>query len=94
MRDYTDKLTVQTAVQKQRRIKMYFVGIDISKFKHDCFIVDNNGKVIVSSCFLRRFLMVLRVKYESGLNLPVITLTISDCSLRDTISLLWNLTHS
>ena len=28
---------------------MYFVGIDISKFKHDCFIVDNNGKVIVSS---------------------------------------------
>ena len=49
MRDYTDKLTVQTAVQKQRRIKMYFVGIDISKFKHDCFIVDNNGKVIVSS---------------------------------------------
>ena len=28
---------------------MYFVGIDISKFKHDCFIVDNNGEVIVSS---------------------------------------------
>ena len=24
----------------------YFVGIDIAKFKHDCFIVNENGEVI------------------------------------------------
>ena len=23
---------------------MYFVGIDISKYKHDCFIVSSNGE--------------------------------------------------
>ena len=28
---------------------MYFVGIDISKFKHDCAIIDELGDVITSS---------------------------------------------
>lgn len=28
---------------------MYFVGIDISKFKHDCAIVDEFGDVITPS---------------------------------------------
>ena len=28
---------------------MYCVGIDISKFKHDCAIVDNNGDVVTPS---------------------------------------------
>jgi transposase len=28
---------------------MYFVGIDISKFKHDCAIVNELGEVITSS---------------------------------------------
>ena len=28
---------------------MYFVGIDISKFKHDCAIIDELGVVITSS---------------------------------------------
>ncbi len=27
----------------------YFVGIDIAKFKHDCFIMDDNGEVIRNS---------------------------------------------
>ena len=27
----------------------YFVGIDIAKFKHDCFIADSNGCVIRDS---------------------------------------------
>ena len=27
----------------------YFVGIDIAKFKHDCFIQDHNGVVISRS---------------------------------------------
>ena len=27
----------------------YFIGIDISKFKHDCFIMDENGEVIKDS---------------------------------------------
>ena len=27
---------------------MYFVGIDISKFKHDCAIIDELGDVVTS----------------------------------------------
>ena len=27
----------------------YFIGIDIAKFKHDCFIMDHNGEVIRNS---------------------------------------------
>lgn len=28
---------------------MFFVGIDVSKFKHDCIIVDDSGKVVTDS---------------------------------------------
>lgn len=28
---------------------MYFVGIDISKFKHDCAVIDDIGDVVTSS---------------------------------------------
>jgi len=28
---------------------MYFVGIDISKFKHDCAIIDDIGDVVTPS---------------------------------------------
>lgn len=28
---------------------MYFVGIDISKYKHDCFIIDNIGQAVCDS---------------------------------------------
>ena len=27
---------------------MYYVGIDISKYKHDCFILDQSGETIVN----------------------------------------------
>ena len=27
---------------------MYFVGIDISKYKHDCFFLNDSGEVIVN----------------------------------------------
>ncbi len=27
----------------------YFIGIDIAKFKHDCFIMDQDGTVIRNS---------------------------------------------
>lgn len=27
----------------------YFIGLDIAKFKHECFIMDENGEVIISS---------------------------------------------
>ena len=27
----------------------FFVGIDVAKFKHDCFIADDNGRVIKDS---------------------------------------------
>ena len=30
-------------------MKTYFIGIDIAKFKHDCFIMDDNGEVIKDS---------------------------------------------
>src|SRR5574344_1967861 len=43
-----DKPSVETAVLKTDRggNQLYFVGIDISKFKHDCAIVDELGDVI------------------------------------------------
>ncbi len=28
---------------------MYFIGIDISKFKHDCAVTDDSGEVVTSS---------------------------------------------
>ena len=28
---------------------MYFIGIDISKYKHDCFIMNENNQVIRGS---------------------------------------------
>ena len=27
----------------------YFIGIDLAKYKHDCFIMDENGEVIRDS---------------------------------------------
>lgn len=46
-----DKPSVETAVLKTDRggKRLYFVGIDISKFKHDCAIVDELGDVITPS---------------------------------------------
>ena len=28
---------------------MYFIGIDISKFKHDCAVIDDSGEIITPS---------------------------------------------
>ncbi len=28
---------------------MYFIGIDISKFKHDCAVIDEEGEIITPS---------------------------------------------
>ena len=28
---------------------MYLIGIDIAKYKHDCFIMNEHGEVIVNS---------------------------------------------
>lgn len=46
-----DKPSVETAVLKTNRggNQLYFVGIDISKFKHDCAIIDELGDVITPS---------------------------------------------
>ena len=46
-----DKPSVETAVLKyrKRRKPTYFVGIDVSKFKHDCAIIDELGNVITPS---------------------------------------------
>ena len=38
----------------------YFVGIDIAKYKHDCFICDHNGEVIRRSfTFSNNFNLIL-----------------------------------
>ena len=46
-----DKPSVETAVLKTDRggNQLYFVGIDISKFKHDCAIIDEIGDVVTPS---------------------------------------------
>ena len=28
---------------------MYYIGIDISKFKHDCAVIDDAGDVVIPS---------------------------------------------
>ena len=28
---------------------MIYVGIDISKYKHDCFMINSNGEIIVEN---------------------------------------------
>lgn len=28
---------------------MYYIGIDISKFKHDCAVIDDVGDIVISS---------------------------------------------
>ena len=38
-----------SALKLIRRCFMYFVGIDISKYKHDCFICDETGVVVQES---------------------------------------------
>ena len=38
----------QQCIQKKEET-MYFVGIDISKFKHDCAVMDESGDTIQPS---------------------------------------------
>ena len=28
---------------------MYYIGIDISKFKHDCAVIDDSGEIVTPS---------------------------------------------
>ena len=58
---------------------MYFVGIDISKFKHDCTVVDELGDVITPSWSFQNdcegfslLLMPSMEKRRLGLKLPAI----------------------
>ena len=74
-----DKPSVETAVLKTDRggNQLYFVGIDISKFKHDCAIIDELGDVITPSwsfqndcegfSFLRELLDALDGEKKIGL---------------------------
>ena len=62
---------------------MYFVGIDISKFKHDCIVIDEIGNTILPSwsfnndcegfSLLRERLRGLGNDGRSGLRPPAIT---------------------
>ena len=38
---------------------MYYVGIDISKYKHDCFICTETGEVILSQTPTKDFVNYL-----------------------------------
>ena len=38
-----------SANQERGVLTMYYVGIDISKYKHDCFIQNENGEVIYNT---------------------------------------------
>lgn len=45
-----DKLSVENSSAEFERGKaMYYIGIDISKFKHDCAVLDGNGDVVTPS---------------------------------------------
>lgn len=49
-REYTAEFPVVNSSAKyflRRFNTMYYVGIDISKYKHDCFILDQSGEIIV-----------------------------------------------
>ena len=83
---------------------MYFIGIDISKYKHDCFIMNENNQVIRGSFSFdnsqegfNTFLDVLKSLDRSqeikiGLEQLVIMETISSSSLMTMAIPLWNLT--
>lgn len=51
---------------------MYLIGIDIAKYKHDCFIMDNNGQVIRDSFSFDN--------YQEGFNVLLDVLKSLDCS--------------
>ncbi len=62
---------------------MYFVGIDISKYKHDCFIVTEAGEVIDDTFAFyntrtgfNQFFSILDV---------LVLLNVSECLNRETI---------
>lgn len=67
VKEETCGLTIQCIISIEEVLLMtYFVGIDIAKYKHDCFIQDLNSEVIHSSFTFknnqfrfRRFLSVL-----------------------------------
>lgn len=83
----------------------YYIGLDLAKFKHDCFIVDSNGEVIKDSFSFPNkaegFNTLLNVlnsldpnqEKRIGLEATGITVLTSRYSLRKTISHIWNLIH-
>lgn len=48
MREYVENVQCKKLIRK-RGVVMIYVGIDISKYKHDCFICSNTGEVIVGN---------------------------------------------
>ena len=48
MREYVENVQCKKLIRK-RGVVMIYVGIDISKYKHDCFICSNTGEVIVEN---------------------------------------------
>lgn len=48
MREYVENIQCKKLIRK-RGVVMIYVGIDISKYKHDCFICSNTGEVIVEN---------------------------------------------
>lgn len=80
---------------------MYFIGIDISKFKHDCTIIDKLGDVITSSwsfnndcqgfSLFMELLNSLDDEKKKGYNLSITSGITYSCSLNRTTLHSWNL---
>ena len=50
MREYIDKPSVKNSSAKiLKGDTMYFIGIDISKFKHDGVVIDDLGEIVTPS---------------------------------------------
>ena len=62
----------------------FFIGLDLSKFKHDCFIMNERGEVVRNSFSFSN--------NREGFNLPDITDLISSYSLKLTAIVSWNST--
>lgn len=56
---------------------MYFVGIDISKYKHDCFVLNDSGEVIVNDFVFAnshdgfQSLLILLESFDSSQNIKI-----------------------
>lgn len=47
---------------------MIYVGIDVSKDKHDCFAIDSNGEILLDNITIQNNCEGFQILYKSLLN--------------------------